>query len=66
MSVIFYNNAQDLMDKKGTYISAKSLEKTLSKSGPSEETISTLRLFARCYNPVRELEDGWFDKHSLT
>lgn len=54
------------MDKKKTYISAKSLKKTLSNTGPSEETISTLRLFARCYNPIRELEDGWLDKHSLT
>lgn len=54
------------MDKKKTYISAKSLKMTLSNSGPSEETISTLRLFARCYNPIRELEDGWLDKHSLT
>lgn len=54
------------MNKKETYKITKSLKKTLSNTGPSEETISTLRLFARCYNPIRELEDGWLDKHSLT
>lgn len=41
---------------------------SFSIAGPSQETIFALQLFARAYTPkaADNLENRWFDEHTLT
>ena len=41
-------------------------KKALKANEPRLETLSSLMLFARCYNPESASEDRWLNKHPLS